>query len=159
MVLVLRSAVSMALASAFALMFTAFITQVVARYFFQVSLTWTEEVIRILYIWIIFGSVGTIVAWKDHVSIDFLVLTARGNWRRALMVVSRVVVIVIFVISIPATLDYLDYMRRIPTGVLRFPTGLVYGVYMVFCVGLPIMLAMDVRRILSREWIETDEDI
>lgn len=151
--------ISALLASAFALMFAAFLLQVVARYFFNVSLTWTEEAIRVLYIWIIFGSVGTVVAWREHVSIDFLVMAVRGNLRRALMLASRVSVLVLLIISIPATLDYLDYMRRIPTGVMRLPTGLVYGVYMIFCIGLPIKLALDVRRILARDWVESDRDL
>ena len=159
MIALLKNAVSALLACAFVLMFVGFIVQVVARYFFNYSLTWTEEAIRILYIWIIFGSVGTVVAWRDHVSIDFLVLAARDNWRRALLLVSRVSVLVIFVISIPATLDYLDYMRRIPTGVLRLPTGLVYGIYMVFCIGLPLKLAIDIRRIFGRDWTETEENL
>ena len=58
------------------------------------------------------------------------------------MLVSRACVLVILVISVPDTLDYLDYMRRIPTGVMRLPTGLVFGVYMVFCVGLPLKIAI-----------------
>ena len=59
MLKILRQSVAALLATAFALMFAIFIAQIVARYFFNAPLTWTEEAIRILYIWIIFGSVGT----------------------------------------------------------------------------------------------------
>jgi TRAP-type C4-dicarboxylate transport system permease small subunit len=159
MLKILRQSVAALLATAFALMFAIFIAQIVARYFFNAPLTWTEEAIRILYIWIIFGSVGTIVAWRDHVSIDFLLLATRGHLRRALMLVSRACVLVILVISVPDTLDYLDYMRRIPTGVMRLPTGLVFGVYMVFCVGLPLKIAIDIRRILSDDRDDAEDKL
>jgi TRAP-type C4-dicarboxylate transport system permease small subunit len=148
----LAVAADAALAIAFAVMFLLFALQVAGRYLWSGSLLWSEEVIRILYIWIIFGAVATSVPWNSHVSIDFAVTAAGDRTRRGFLLVTHAAVLVAFLWVLPGTLDYLAFMVRIPTGVLELPTGLVFACFAIFNVGVPIKLAFEIRRLLRPDW-------
>jgi TRAP-type C4-dicarboxylate transport system permease small subunit len=144
----LAVAADAALATAFAVMFMLFALQVAGRYLWSGSLLWSEEVIRILYIWIIFVSVATSIRWQSHVSIDFAVTAAGDRTRRAFLLVAHGAVLVAFLWMLPGTLDYLAFMVRIPTGVLELPTGLVFACFAIFNIGVPIKLAFEIRDLL-----------
>jgi len=47
--------------------------QVISRYVFQDSITWTEEASRYMFIWLIFLVVGIGFKENKHISIDFLI--------------------------------------------------------------------------------------
>jgi len=48
-------------------------TQVIARYFFGHPLTWTEEISRYLFVWVVFVGAGVAERYRAHVTLDFLV--------------------------------------------------------------------------------------
>jgi TRAP-type C4-dicarboxylate transport system permease small subunit len=153
----LAVAADAALAAAFAVMFLLFGLQVAGRYLWSGSLLWTEEVIRILYIWIIFCAVATSVRWHSHVSIDFVVTAAGDLARRGFLLVTRALVLIAFLWVLPGTLDYLAFIMRIPTGVLELPTGLVFACFAIFNIGVPIKLAFEIRRLLRPDWRSSAE--
>jgi len=47
--------------------------QVVARYVFGYPITWTEEISRYLFVWVVFVGAGVAERYRAHVTLDFLV--------------------------------------------------------------------------------------
>ena len=68
--------------------------QVISRYVFNFSLSWTEEVARYCFIWVNMLGAAILVKKKGHAVIDFLVKNLKGAKRRIhLSVISAVTLV------------------------------------------------------------------
>ena len=98
----LRLAAEAVAAAIFALLFLVFIVQVGMRFLFNRPLAWSDELIVILYIAMVFWSAATLLKERDHVMLDLvyevlppggkrveLQFYARGKWRTFASVATR----------------------------------------------------------------------
>ena len=58
----------------FASMFIVVLIQIIARFIMRNPFIWTEELARILYVWLIFFGSSTLIKKYEHISIDMLPL-------------------------------------------------------------------------------------
>ncbi len=65
----------------FALMFIIVLIQIAGRFLMQNPFTWTEELSRIIYIWVVFFGSATLVRGYENITIDMVQrrLSARGD--------------------------------------------------------------------------------
>jgi TRAP-type C4-dicarboxylate transport system permease small subunit len=65
----------------FVLLFLDFIVQIVARFFFDQPLPWSDEAAVILYVWIILWACALMVPEREHVVFDLIwnAVSARGK--------------------------------------------------------------------------------
>jgi TRAP-type C4-dicarboxylate transport system permease small subunit len=61
-------------AAAFAVMFGAFMIQIVSRYVFDAPVSWSLEICSIGYIWIVFWTCDILVHERQHIIFDVLYL-------------------------------------------------------------------------------------
>jgi TRAP-type C4-dicarboxylate transport system permease small subunit len=110
-----------------ALLVTLFL-QVFTRFITRDPLSWTEEVARYLYVYIVFLGSSAAVSDRTHVAIDFLVLRLPRRGRLAVALLVNVCVLFVlanlFYWGIRATLRQLN----IPLVVLDIPYAWVYVV-------------------------------
>src|SRR5450830_1547769 len=59
-------------AAVFALLFLVFVVQVAMRFFFNRPLAWSDELIVVLYILMVFWSAATLLDEKEHVMLDLV---------------------------------------------------------------------------------------
>ncbi len=73
---------------------------VVLRYGFNSGITWSEEMARYLFVWIVF--LGTIVAFKDkaHLGVDLFIGSLKPKLQKGLYVLNNLVIIGLMVIVI-----------------------------------------------------------
>ncbi len=64
--------------------------QVVLRYGFGRPLTWSEEVSRYLFVWVVFVGAGVAARYQGHIALDFLVSRFLPGLRRGVAVVMGV---------------------------------------------------------------------
>jgi TRAP-type C4-dicarboxylate transport system permease small subunit len=64
--------------------------QVVLRYGFGRPLTWSEEVSRYLFVWVVFVGAGVAARYKGHIALDFLVTRFPAGLRRGVALVMGV---------------------------------------------------------------------
>jgi TRAP-type C4-dicarboxylate transport system permease small subunit len=64
--------------------------QVVLRYVFGRPLTWSEEVSRYLFVWVVFVGAGVAARHRGHIALDFLVSRFPPRPRRAVAMVMGV---------------------------------------------------------------------
>ena len=76
-----KSIVNLILGTLLGVLALLMFSQVISRYIFNYSITWSEEFPRILLVWIVFFGLVT-VPYKEHLTIDLLninkVVTAFG---------------------------------------------------------------------------------
>jgi TRAP-type C4-dicarboxylate transport system permease small subunit len=78
----------------FAMMVVTF-SQVLARYAFQHSLSWSEEVGRFIFVWIAFLGMAACFKSAAHVALDLLVKYLTGFHRKTLEIVNGILIMVL----------------------------------------------------------------
>lgn len=110
----------------YALLFGVFLVQIVARFFFNRPLPWTDEMAVVLYVWVILWACATMVPGKDHVAFDLLVNALPARLRRACALLAAALVGGLAAYALPGSWDYVQFMRREGTPVLGIPFNWVF---------------------------------
>lgn len=132
--------------------FTGFIVQVFYRYALNSPLLWTQEFVMITFIWAVFWSAAFTVPIRAHVSFDVVYDTVSDNTKRIFTIISMIAIIIAFLMLIPPTWDYLGFMARRKSSVLRIPMNLVYSCYMLFIVGFTVKAGWRLWRLFTPHW-------
>ena len=128
-------------AAMLAALFLTFVLQIVARYVVGQPIGWTLEVCLMLWVWLVFWGNAFVVRERDHVTFDLLYLAAPARLRRALALVSAAAIAVGLAVSLPATWDYIDFLRIKRSAVLRIPLRDVFAIYAVFLIATVLAYA------------------
>lgn len=129
-------------------LFLFFMVQIVSRYVFNRPLGWTTEACLIAWLWLVFWGAGLIVPNREHVRFDVLTATASLRTRRIAAILGGVFVVATFVWSLPASVDFISFMRIERSGTLRIPLNIVFSVFVVFSVGVIVRQGWYVWKIL-----------
>ena len=136
----------------FLVVFIGFIIQIFYRYVLNDPIRWTEEMIMIGFIWSVFWANAFMVPINQHVSLDVVYDIASAKVKRVLAIISMAAVIIAFITLFPATIDYLDFLTRKKSPVLRLPMHWIYACYLLFIVGFTVQAGMRLLRLTSSNW-------
>ena len=102
--------------------------QVVARYVFNNSLTWSEECCRYIYVWMGFVTVGYSIKHQSIIKIDILVQLFSQKIQKALGVITILISLVIIAILFRASLGVVRTAVESGqlTTAMQLPIWLVY---------------------------------
>lgn len=126
------------IAAMLAIMFGAFIMQIVFRYALNLPTGWTSELTTIMWVWLVLWGAAFVVREREEIRFD-LIYGAMG--RKARLVTSLVTglfLIAMYVVSFPRILDYVLFMRVQETAYLDIPFHILYFIYPVFAVAVVI---------------------
>lgn len=132
--------------------FIQFILQVFFRYFLNNPLAWTEEGTLIAFIWAVFWSAAFMVPIKEHVTFDVVYVAVSEEVRRRFAIGTMVLLVIAFLLLLPRTIDYLQFLTRKKTSVLHIPMHWVYGCYLLFIVAFAVQATYRLKRLFSRKW-------
>jgi|SRR5688500_1098484 len=118
------------------IMFVAFIIQIAFRYFFNFPIGWTSELSVICWLYMVL--VGSAFWLREHEEIRFdLVAGSMGKRTRQIVgVLVALATIVLFAMSLPATIKYVTFMKVESTSYLKIRLDILYFVYVVFVVAV-----------------------
>lgn len=136
----------------FLLAFGGFIIQVFFRYVMNDPLRWSEEFVMICFIWTVFWAAAFMVPIREHVSFDVVYEVVGPRTRRVFSIIAMLAVIIAFLMLIPPTLDYLDFLQRKKSPVLRIQMHWIYGCYILFVVGFMLQSCARLVRLLGANW-------
>jgi len=125
----------------FLTLFVVFIAQVTARFGFNKPLPWSDEAAVVLYVWVILWAAATIVPEREHVVFDLLWNMASRRTRLVMRIVGNLMVGGLAAAAIPATWDYVLFMKRESTPVLGIPFMWVFMPFVVLMVALVLRSA------------------
>ncbi|MDT6942411.1 TRAP transporter small permease [Brucella pseudogrignonensis] len=111
----------------FAMMVVTF-SQVVARYAFANSLSWSEEVGRYIFVWITFLGMAAAFQARAHVALDFLVNLLPAKPSRLLTVLNALLVAVVGAALIIGGASLIKFGVNQRSAALGIPMYFIYSV-------------------------------
>jgi TRAP-type C4-dicarboxylate transport system permease small subunit len=117
-----------------ATMFASFLVQIVARYVFNRPVAWTEELSVLCWLWVVLWGASFVLTDSEEVRFDIIYGIVPNNVRRAFTLITGLVLIVLYAISLPASWKYVAFMHREHSAYLRIPFNILYSIFIVFAV-------------------------
>jgi TRAP-type C4-dicarboxylate transport system permease small subunit len=148
----LRRGAEVTAAALFAVMFGAFIVQVVSRYVFNDPVSWSLEICSITYIWIVFFTSATALKPRQHITFDMLYGTMSPRWKRCSALFTTASLLAIFLICLPTTIGYVMFSAHYHTLVLHIRMDIIYSCFVIFMTGAILGAGLGLRRLLSKNW-------
>jgi C4-dicarboxylate transporter DctQ subunit len=119
-----------------ALMFAAFILQIIFRYLLNLPTGWTNEISVVLWIWLVLWGAAFVLREEEEIRFDLLYAAAGPRTRRIMFLIAATGLIILYAISFPAVLDYVAFMRVESTAYLRIRFDLLFSIYIVFVIAI-----------------------
>ncbi len=138
--------------ASYAILFLTFIYQVVQRFIFNTPLTWSDELIVILYVFSMFWAGAFLLREKDHVMLDLLYEHLPPQGKRVFAILYSVIIGGLFLWAVPASYSYVSFMMREKTPVLNVPFGVVFGVFILFLLSIGIFYIGKLFVLFGPKW-------
>jgi TRAP-type C4-dicarboxylate transport system permease small subunit len=116
------------------LMFVSFLLQIVFRYVLNRPLGWTDEVTVLCWVWLVLWGAAFILSDKDEIRFDIVYGLVSRRTRRTFTLISSVTLVVLFVVSLPASWNYVLFMKREKSAYLGMRFDYLYSIYVIFAV-------------------------
>ena len=142
-------------AGMFAAVFVIFNYKIFTRYFEHNEAVWADEVLVILFIWIIFWAQSFIVRDKDQITFDLVYRLLPPRGQRAAALARYALIGGISLWSLPGSLGYIRFLWREHTPVLNLPLDWVYSCFGLFLIAVIVRCAFGIQKLLGARW--TDE--
>jgi C4-dicarboxylate transporter DctQ subunit len=117
-----------------AIMFVSFLLQIAFRYLLNRPLGWTDEVTVLCWVWLVLWGAAFILSDKDEIRFDIVYQHAGERTRRAFTVMSSLALVLLFVVSLPASWNYVLFMKREKSAYLGMRFDYLYSIYVIFAV-------------------------
>ncbi len=121
-------------AGLFAVLFAAFAIQIFTRYVLNDPVVWAQELCSLAYLWVVCFAGATIVGEREHIAFDLVYLAAPPPLRRVLAMICTGFLVLLFLLGLPGTVDYVLFMGRMRTLDLHIPFDRVFSVFVFFLV-------------------------
>jgi TRAP-type C4-dicarboxylate transport system permease small subunit len=116
------------------IMFVSFIVQIFYRYVLNNPIGWSEEVIVTTWMWTVLWGAAFVLSEAEEIRFDIIYSNISEPARRVFTIISGVIAIVMYGISLPAAYKYVTFMKVERSAYLHVPIDLMYSVYIFFAV-------------------------
>ena len=140
----------------FLTLFIVFVIQVTARFGFNRPMAWTDEAAVILYVWVILWSAAFVVPEKEHVAFDLIWNSVNLRTRKVMRVAGNLLIGGVALYGIPATWDYVHFMKRESSPVLGISFMLVFLPFVLLLVALVVRSAWAIWNALRGVGLEAE---
>jgi len=141
-------------AGVFALLFLTFVVQVGMRFLFNRPLAWSDELIMILYILMVFWGAATLLKERDHVMLDLVYAALPPGGQRVFALLGAALMAALLLVLLPGAFDYVRFMQRESTPVLGIPFSIVFAPFVLFVVLVAWRYVVKLVRLLGGGWKE-----
>lgn len=115
-------------------MFVVFLLQIGFRYFLVRPLSWSEEVCLLCWLWGVLWGAAFVTSDDEEIRMDIIYNAVPDNVRRLFKIITSSALVLLLLISLPASWDYVSFMKREHTASLRIPINYLYSIYLIFAV-------------------------
>jgi len=119
-----------------AVMFAAFVIQVVFRYFFNFPVGWTSELTVVMWLWLVLWGAAFVVKERDEVRFDLLYGAVGRRGRIAMGVIASVALLVLYAASFKASYAYVAFMKVEKSSYLKIRMDWLYSIFIVFLIAI-----------------------
>ena len=124
------------LAAMLAVMFVAFIVQIVFRYLLNFPIGWTQELSAVLWLWLVLWGAAFVLRENEEIRFDLIYGAVGPRVRRIMGLITATAVIVLYTLSLPAVVDYVTFMRVERTPYMHIRFDWLFSIYVVFAVAV-----------------------
>ena len=119
-------------------MFAAFILQIVFRYLVGLPIGWTHELSVILWVWLVLWGAAFVISEREEIRFDIIYGAVGPGPRRIMALISALALIALYLVSLPAVVDYVTFMKVEKTAYLKIRFDLLFSIYVVFVIAVVI---------------------
>jgi len=119
-----------------AVMFVAFIVQIVFRYLFNFPIGWTSELTVIAWLWLVLWGSAFVLKEKEEIRFDLLYGAAGRRTRIAMAVVFALAVVILYGASLKPSFDYVSFMKVERSSYLKIRMDWLFSIYVIFLVAV-----------------------
>jgi TRAP-type transport system small permease protein len=148
----LAAAAEAASATAFAAMFLLFLAGIFARYVLKTPLVWSDELIMIIFLWMVFLTEAFVITEREQVTFDGIYELVGERWRRAILAAGALLVALMFLAALPTVYDYVRFLWRDRTTALQWRLDVVYLCFVVFWAAVIVRAVVKLIRLLGPGW-------
>ena len=139
-------------AAAFAAMFLLFIAGVFARYVLAKPLVWSDELIMIIFLWMVFLTEAFVISEREQVRFDAVHDLVGERARRAIQAAGALAVAVMFLIALPTVLDYVRFLWRERSHALQWRLDILYSCFVIFWLAVIVRAVLKLVRLAGPGW-------
>ncbi len=136
----------------FIAMFAAFLLQVFTRYVLNNPVTWTQEFVLIVYIWIVFWCAAFLLHEREHITFDMVYVSLPPGPRRVLAVLLTGLIALAFASALPGTIDYISFMKIEKSPVMGIRFDLLYAIFAVFVAAVVVTSSLRLWKLFRSNW-------
>lgn len=119
-----------------ATVFGCFILQIVFRYVLGWPVGWTLEVSTLAWMWLVLWGGAFVVSERDEIRFDILYGAVSDRVRRGFAVITSLVLVGLFAVSLPAVIDYVTFMRVERASYIGIRLNYLFSIYVMFAVAV-----------------------
>jgi TRAP-type C4-dicarboxylate transport system permease small subunit len=123
-------------AALLAVMFAAFIVQIVFRYVFNFPIGWTSELSVITWLWLVLWGAAFVVKESEEIRFDLIHGAAGRRTRLVIGIITGVSIVALYAASLPATVSYVGFMKVEKTSYLKIRFDYLFSIYVLFAVAV-----------------------
>ena len=148
----LRKLADWAACAMFVAVFLIFNYKIFTRYFEHDEAVWADEVLVILFVWIIFWTNAFLLRDKEQISFDLVYRLLPDETKRYVAIARVALIGGIFAWALPGSLDYIRFLWREHTPVLNLPLDWVYACFGIFLVAVIARAVLSGTKLLGSGW-------
>ena len=123
-------------AAMLAVMFAAFLLQIVFRYVLNFPVGWTSELTLVMWLWLVLWGAAFVTPERGEIRFDLLTGMARRRLRIAMGIVTALALLVLYAGSLPATYRYVAFMKVEKSSYLKIRMDWLFSIYLLFLVAI-----------------------
>ena len=123
-------------AAMLAVMFAAFIIQIVFRYLFNFPVGWTSELTVVMWLWLVLFGSAFVLTEKEEIRFDLLYGSVGRRARIGMAIVFAIAIVILYCASLKPSYAYVSFMKVEKSSYLKIPMDWLYSIYLIFLVAV-----------------------
>ena len=131
-----------------AVMFAAFLVQIVFRYFFSFPVGWTSELTVATWLWLVLWGSAFVLKESEEIRFDLIYSAVGPRTRRVMGILISVALVALYGMSFPAAWKYVTFMKVERSSYLHIRLDWMYSIYIVFAAAIIVRYVWILSRLL-----------
>lgn len=142
-----------------AVMFGAFVLQILFRYLFNFPVGWTSELTVAMWLWLVLFGAAFVVREKEEIRFDLLSSSAGPRTRRVMALVAALALVVLYGASFAKSWDYVTFMKVEKSSYLKLRMDWMFSIYILFLVAVLARYVWLVQRLVRGKPMDDEPDV
>jgi len=135
-------------AAMLAVMFAAFIIQIVFRYFFNLPTGWTSELTVVMWLWLVLWGAAFALREDEEIRFDLISGAVGPRARIAMGIVTALALLILYGLALKPSFDYVAFMKVEKSSYLKVRMDWLFSIYVVFLAAVIVRYLWLLSRLL-----------